>query len=69
MTLVYVAVGEHSQFEDVFKVNPNGFRTPLRVVLGQMMKFHAVNPNTFEGPFEMTEKEINKKYGPIRQND
>ena len=61
----YIAVGEDSLFAKVYKVF-DGFRTPVTPTLGQLIKFNAVDPDSFEGPIETTMKEIRKKYGPIR---
>lgn len=60
-----IAVGNQSQFERCYVVH-YGFRTPIKPTLGQLMKFNAVDPDTFEGPIRMTLAEVEKNYGPVR---
>ena len=55
-----VAVGDELLFEVVYRLY-KGYRIKTEQTLGQLMKFNAVDPKTFKGPFDMTPEEIDKK--------
>ena len=60
-----IAVGSRSQFERCYLVH-DGYRTRTRDTLGQLVKFNAVDEDTFEGPIKTTLAEVEKKYGPVK---
>ena len=61
-----IAVDEenNSPMAPVYVVEQD-YRYLLEPTLGQLMKFNAVDPDSFDGPFEMTMEEIDEKYGPV----
>ncbi|MCY4673175.1 MAG: hypothetical protein OXD43_05310 [Bacteroidetes bacterium] len=59
-----IAVGRDSLFASVYAVS-YGVRSPQKPNLGQLIKFNAVDADTFEGPIKMTIAEVKKKYGPV----
>ena len=60
-----IAVGEDSLYATVYIVYDD-YRYRTNDILGNLMKFNAVDPDSFDGPFEMTEEEIDEKYGPVK---
>lgn len=63
-----IAVGEDSLYATVYVVEED-YRRRLEHILGNLMKFNAVDPDSFKGPFEMTEEEIDEQYGPVKTPD
>jgi len=61
-------VGDDTIFAKVFIVRPK-FIAPIPPSSGSMFKFNAVDEDTFEWPFETTEDEIKKEYGPVINDD
>ena len=59
-----IAVGSDSLFAKVYSVR-NGYRQLFPKNLGQMVKFMAVDEDTFKGPKLMLVSDIEKKYGPV----
>ena len=59
---------DNVQMAPVYVVEQD-YRYLLEPTLGQLMKFNAVDPDSFDGPIEMTMAEIDKKYGPVLTNE
>lgn len=61
-----IAVDEddNSAMAPVYVVEQD-YRYQLEPTLGQLMKFNAVDPDSFDGPIEMTMAQIDEKYGPV----
>ena len=60
-----IAVGDDSLYATVYIVYDD-YRYRTNDILGNLIKFNAVDPDTFDGPFEMTLEEIDEKYGPVK---
>lgn len=61
-----VAVGSDHLFEKVYFVR-DGYRELRQPTLGQLLKFNAIDLDTFKGPFRKKVSEIQKEYGPVRK--
>lgn len=60
----FIAVGQDSVTAECYIVQSN-YRFLHPPTLGQMLKFNAVDPDTFEGPIETTHQEVLELYGPV----
>ena len=61
-----VAVGSDHLFEKVYFVR-DGYRELRKPTLGQLLKFMAVDEDTYKGPFRKKVSDIQKEYGPVRK--
>lgn len=62
-----ISVGPDSQVAKCYIVR-DGYLVPTKPIelLGQFLKFNAVDEDSFEGPIETTMEEVRKKYGPVK---
>ena len=60
-----IAVGEDSIYATVYIVYDD-YRRRTDDILGNLLRFGAVDRDSFDGPFEMTLEEIDEKYGPVK---
>ncbi|MCY4159634.1 MAG: hypothetical protein OXE92_03560 [Bacteroidetes bacterium] len=65
-----IALGEDSLYAECYFVHEGYLRKFVSpsgnpILLGNLIRFNAIDPDTFEGPFEKTKEEITAEYGPI----
>ena len=58
-------MGEDSIYAPVYIVYED-YRHRTDDILGNLLRFNAVDRDSFDGPFEMTLEEIDEKYGPVK---